>query len=204
MISFLIDFKVEYLVYHIVNSLQVPITWKIFLNDQRGPRKLDGVLSYRTLSLRAASNRELADQELKQTIRFRLEETREQDQLENTCDIGYEETEFNCSNSVESENESDSDSDWEDIEVEEEYENGTHIYNTMSLRYFARECDRYNISDRAGAKIGNGLLKDLGIVRKGCTDKLIGPSKLRRERIKWGKKLAEACRTAALPQVTKL
>ena len=110
-IPFLIDSKIEYLVYQIVNFLQVPITWKIFLNDQRGPRKLNRVLSSRTLSLRASSNTELADHELKQTTGFKLEEIRQQDQLENICDNGYEETELNCSDSVESENEFDSDSD---------------------------------------------------------------------------------------------
>ena len=54
------------------------------------------------------------------------------------------------------------DSDWEDMDNTVEKE--TKKYNTMSLQYFARECDRYGVSDRAGAKIGNGLLKDLGIV----------------------------------------
>ena len=74
----------------------------------------------------------------------------------------------------------DSDSEWEDIE-EAKSKDASKRYNTWSLKHFAQECDRYCISDRAGAKIGNGLLKDLGIVHK-----LICPSKVRRERAKWG------------------
>ena len=72
------------------------------------------------------------------------------------------------------------DSDWEDMDDTEEKE--TKHYNTMSLQYFARECDR------AGAKIGNGLLKDMGVVNKHNKDKLICPTKLRRLRKRWGAK----------------
>ena len=73
-------------------------------------------------------------------------------------------------------------------------------YNTMSLKHFSRECDRYGISDRAGVKIGNGLMKDLGIVKKERTDKLICPSKLRRERAKWGEKMERDHSQVKLPQ----
>ena len=177
----------------------MPLTWKLFLEDQRGQRKLQGVLSDKTLSLRAASNRALADQELKQIIRFKLEENAQKENSQKISDDYYEEADINLSNV--SDSDSDSDSDWVDIEEESEREMGTEHYNTMSLKYFSRECDRYRISDRAGAKIANGLLKDLGIVSKSSTDKLIGPSKLRRERAKWGKKLEEACRSVILPQV---
>ena len=44
------------------------------------------------------------------------------------------------------------------------------------------EADRYKVSDRAAAKLGNALLKDLGLVKKGFTKDLICPSKLRKER----------------------
>ena len=37
---------------------RVPLTWRAFLTDQRGDRKLEGVLNDRTLSLRAAVSRE--------------------------------------------------------------------------------------------------------------------------------------------------
>ena len=98
---------------------------------------------------------------------------------------------------VASEGDATSDSEWEDIEDDEN--ESTNSYNTISLRNFSRECDRYCVSDRAGAKIGNGLLKDLGLVKKGDTDRLICPSKLRRERAKWGAKLDEEARSVKLP-----
>ena len=56
------------------------------------------------------------------------------------------------------------------------------------------------MSDRTGAKIGNGLLKDLGIVNKDNMDKLICPTKLRRERQKWGAKLEMEQNQVKLPQ----
>ena len=75
---------------------------------------------------------------------------------------------------------------WEDEEEVVEKEN----YNTLSLKYFAREVDRYGWSDRGAAKIGNGLLKDLGLVRKGKTKMLICSAKVRRERQQWGRQAA--------------
>ena len=82
------------------------------------------------------------------------------------------------------EEESDEDSDWEwedeaDTEVNREY-------NKTSLKYFSRDCDRYKISDRAAAKLGNALMKDLGVVSRGKTKLLLCPSKVRRERQRWG------------------
>ena len=82
--------------------------------------------------------------------------------------------------------EADNDSDWEDLEKEE-----ISTYNTMPLKHFAKVCDRYVLSDRAGAMLANGLLRDLGIVKKGQTAKLVCPSKLRRQREKWGKVLVK-------------
>ena len=62
-----------------------------------------------------------------------------------------------------------------DIDEEEKPRVVTNIYNTMSLKYFSLECDRYGLSDRAAAKVGNALLKDMGIVKKGDTSLLICP-----------------------------
>ena len=67
------------------------------------------------------------------------------------------------------------------------------------MKNFARECDRYCISDRAAAKIANGLLKDLKIVKRGETSMLICPSKVRRERVRWGAKLDKEGKSAKLP-----
>ena len=77
----------------------------------------------------------------------------------------------------------DSDSDWEDYDSVEEV---SKKYNTMSLKHFAMECERYDVSDRAASKLANALMRDLGLVRKGDTEKLICPTRLRRQRKKWG------------------
>ena len=183
----------------------------MFLADQRGARLLQGVLTDRSLSLRAATSRDRADQEVKQMIRFNIEEIdRKEDkerakkersdkeiaELFSTVPVEqtYDPGETADSDTVD---ETGDDSEWEDIEDAIMLDKVK--YNTMSLKHFARECDRYRISDRAGAKIGNGLLKDHGIVKEGSTSKLICPSKLRRERLKWGDKLAQAHSALQLP-----
>ena len=53
------------------------------------------------------------------------------------------------------------------MDIEDIEEGEGEKYNTMSLKKFSRECDRYYISDRPAEKIANGLLKDLKLVRKG-------------------------------------
>ena len=61
----------------------------------------------------------------------------------------------------------------------------------IPLRRFSRECDTYKQSNRGGAKLGNALLKDLGYVTKADQSLLICPSKLRRERERWGQERVE-------------
>jgi hypothetical protein len=68
----------------------------------------------------------------------------------------------------------------------------TPEYNTLKLKNYARECDRYKASNREGAKLANALLKDLKIVTKKDCSRLICPGKLRRERLKWGGELEKA------------
>ena len=89
----------------------------------------------------------------------------------------------------------DSDSDWEDFDDVEK----TPEYNTLKLKNFARECDRYKASNREGAKLANALLKDLKIVTKKDWSKLICPGKLRRERLKWGGVLEKLHTAKPLP-----
>ena len=67
------------------------------------------------------------------------------------------------------------------------------------MKNFAREVDRYGWSDRGAAKAANGLLKDLGILKKGKTKMLICPAKVRRERQKWGKRAEDEHNTKKLP-----
>ena len=207
---------------------RVPLTWKAFLTDQRGGRKLEGVLSDRTLSLRAAVSRENQEQEARELIRYKVEELERKkrqdeerserskldielllqkvpltDRLIEEFEDGDGDVEVNAeADQVADEEEEDDDgddSDWEDIGQLAPAEEGTSKYNTMSLKHFSRECDRYGISDRAGAKVGNALLKDLGIVKRGSTSMLICPSKVRRERVKWGEKLVTEQKGRQLP-----
>ena len=170
------------------------------------------MLDSRRLSLRAAKSRECEDQLAREVVRFKLEEIQrkekskqeaeERSRLETELlfskvplepsDIGDEIEEAEGSEEDDS-----SDSDWEDTE---EIPEEPRQYNTMSLKNLSRECDRYGVSDRAGAKLGNGLLKDLGIVKRGSTRMLICPQKLERERKKWGAQLEKEHSEVELPQ----
>ena len=214
---------------------------RLFLPDQRDERQLQGVLSDRTLSLRAAASRDKEEQETREVVRYKVEELdRRKRQEEKRAErskqdielllhkvpltdnifeeLGVEdsegevivdelvvqdrEVELQVVKEVESnvEVEEENDSDWEDMDkVRIADEVTTNKYNTMSLKHFSRECERYGVSDRAGAKVGNALLKDLGIVKKGTTTLLICPSKLRRERCKWGEKLVQEHKHSKLP-----
>ena len=206
---------------------KIPLTWMAFLSDQRGERQLQGVLHDRTLSLRAAGIREREEQEAKEIIRYKVEkQSRRKGQEEERAEKSKKEIVMLLENvplteelleeldgerkndpeeivedivSAEEVQDDDSDSDWEELPADGGCSEDTSTYNTMGLKYFSRECDRYGISDRAAAKVGNALMKDLGIVKKGNTSKLICPSKVRRERCKWGNKLAKEYRETKLP-----
>ena len=56
----------------------------------------------------------------------------------------------------------------------------------LPLPKFAKECDRFKVSNRAGAALANANLKDHGMITKEDTSMMIDHSKLRRERIKAG------------------
>ena len=60
-------------------------------------------------------------------------------------------------------------------------------HNVRKLPKLARMCDRYGISDRAGAAIANAVLQDYGIIAKHNPRDVIDRSKLRRERERLGK-----------------
>ena len=55
--------------------------------------------------------------------------------------------------------------------------------------YLAQCCDRYNISDRAGAALAIGVLMDHGIIEPNDTKFVIGRNKLRRERMRHRKEI---------------
>ena len=47
--------------------------------------------------------------------------------------------------------------------MDEDEEDGK--YNWLKLKYFAREVDQYQWSDRGAAKVGNGLLKEAEVTK---------------------------------------
>ena len=182
----------------------MPIVWKYFLRDQRGERRLQGVLSDRLLSLRSAANREREEQEKREVIRYKAEELerkKRQEEEKNVKSIDDIEQQVPTLNSLEDEENvedvndeegEEDDSNWEDCEDKDTTtKSKPSKYNTIALKNFIRECERYGLSDRGAAKVANGLLRDLKIVKKGETSNLICPSKVYRERIKWGNKLAK-------------
>jgi hypothetical protein len=152
---------------------------------------LSGVLADRTLTLRTADSRGFSKEELEARERVRLKwEQQQRMKLQKEKSTrqfisapGFGEENDDEDSEVNQPNvESDSDSDWEDIPKDAiENEDGSKSsYNTTKLRYFAMEADRYKVSDRAAAKLGNALMKDLGLVKKGSTSLLLCPSKVRR------------------------
>lgn len=69
------------------------------------------------------------------------------------------------------------------------------LYNTgLKLTNLAEACDRVGVSDRSASLITNAVLKDLGLITKEDTTKIIDRSKIRRERKK--------CRTGLIKQKT--
>ena len=188
----------------------MPSPWSGFLQDQRGPRMQLTTLSDRALSLRAASCLNVTQEEMRarQYERWKLEtKTRREVQARvakeksdqekelllkkvplSSIDWGDIDPEEPSLTDSEEDSDVDSDSEWEDFDDFKQ----TPEYNTLKLKNYARECDRYKASNREGAKLANALLKDLKIVTKKDCSRLICPGKLRRERLKWGGELEKA------------
>ena len=98
-------------------------------------------------------------------------------------------------------------SDWEDggdRGLGGEGDGDVREYNTLSLPRFSRELDRYKQSNRAGAKIGNALLKDVGVVHEDNLQLLLCPAKVMRQRDKFGGIAAEAHDDKPPPGMLKL
>ena len=98
-------------------------------------------------------------------------------------------------------------SDWEDggdRGLGGEGDGDVREYNTLSLPRFSRELDRYKQSNRAGAKIGNALLKDVGVVHEDNLQLLLCPAKVMRQRDRFGGIAAEAHDDKPPPGMLKL
>ena len=187
---------------------KVPPNWIDYLKDQRSSRQSKSLLSERVRTLRDRGGvRELTQEEREEQRRMAekaAEDVRKKERLEERKRKASEDIEdlFNKA-SLDSDDEvvdtgveHEGDDDWEDVEEEVVEESG---YNTLNLKNFAREVDRYGWSDRGAAKAANGLLKDLGLVKKGKTKMLICPGKVRRERQRWGKKTEDEHNSKVLP-----
>ena len=185
---------------------QVPVDWRVFLQDQRSERKMVGYLNSTKLSLRSSTQRAAEDLKRKEEQKARLErkEERQSKRLKQE-ERSREETERLFSKVVLSEVErqdgvggGDEDQEWVDEEEAAEGEGEVkQLRNLMQLPNFARACDRFKISDRAAAFLGSALLLDYGIIKVGDTFHVIDPSKLRRQRLKWGKVIASLRKTTA-------
>ena len=67
----------------------------------------------------------------------------------------------------------------------------SHAQNRQRWTNLARMCERYQLSDRAGAAIATSTLQDMGIVNNEDKSLVIDPSKLRRERERCRKEICQ-------------
>ena len=174
---------------------QVPSAWKKFLMDQRGDRKMGGFLSSRKLSLRGATGKEKEDRKRRAEIEEKMKEKKEviekkqKKEKESKMEMEEQFKKVKLEDREDSSGKRDSDSEWEELD-DREGKKEKKKRNKKPLLNFARACDRFGISDRAGAFVGSSLLMDYGIITKEDTSHLIDPSKLRRQRLRQGKIIA--------------
>ena len=153
---------------------KVPDGWKEFLMDQRNSRGMfvGQVDRAATRDVKIELEKTHVKEEKKKREDNRRDKWKEEGAVQFQT-VSGEEFESSCSDS-------DTDGEWEDIEQPKIKR------KKLSLPRFAKECDRYKVSNRAGAALANALLKDHGILTKDDTSMMIDHSKLRRERIKAG------------------
>ena len=168
---------------------RVPDSWQPFLWDQRQERVwcLATIDRQKLKEERDRLDAQVRDMDRKESKKMKLDQqrTREAGQLDPAPDSELVDSQGDRLSSEGSDSDDSEESD------SEEETHSTIEYNTLQLRRFSRECDRYKTSNRAGAKIANGLLKDLAIVTESDKKFLVCPNKLRRERLKWGQKIVD-------------
>ena len=183
------------------SDTKVPDAWVDFLWDQRGPRKqILGGIDRKKLKLeescteREESRTERKEREEESSAMARMKADQHLvDDKASFDDLVDSQGERLSQGLVLDDDDDEVDSDWE--------EGGEHglgggeadlrEYNTLNLPRFCRELDRYKASNREGAKVGNALLKDLGVVHDKNLQFLLCPEKIRRQRMKHGKVAAE-------------
>ena len=165
----------------------VPEQWVDFLFDQRGPRQqsLGGIVRKKTkLDLDKPEPRE-RDSERAAHLKTEQDQVDLKAPFEDLVDSQGE----RLSQGLILDDENSDDSDWEEVGE----------YNTLDLPRFCRDLDRYKVSNRAAAKLGNSLLKDLGVVGAEDLKFLLCPNKVLRQRAKHGKLLAEKHKAKPAP-----
>ena len=173
---------------------KVPGEWCEYLTDQRGPRKQLALLN--RLHLRAPTvprpsvspqEKEAIEKEKRRKERCLTRVMKMQKaklRAEQEVKILKRKVTFESSSEgEEDEGTEENEEDWGDIDEK------VPEQNYLRLRNFSRECDRYKLTNRAAAKLGNALLLDVGAVTKSNCSLLLDHSKVRRERSRWGAKL---------------
>ena len=167
---------------------KVPDHWKDFLWDQRGSRQqsLAGIDRKKAKLDLDRSELELDRSERREKKEERaafLKVKSEQEQVDEKAH--FDDLVERLSQGLKlDDDDDDEESDWEEGgEKGFGGENGggegdVREYNTLNLPRFSRDLDRYKVSNRAAAKLGNSLLKDLGVVNEENLQLLLCPAKI--------------------------
>ena len=168
---------------------KVPSLERKFLLDQRSERKM--VIG----SLDKAETSKLAKRSERSSKRRKYYDsvTRNENDA-GPSSANRSETESEVEGSDQNSYHDDSDSD-DKYKSESESESSR---NMMQFPTVARECDRYNVSDTAGAAIATATLIDYGIIKKQERSSIIDRCKLRRQRQLLRARLSEEAKTSLL------
>lgn len=145
---------------------RVPIAERDFLTDQRNEKQMmiGGVDYKKTKKIQNSNTRkEIAARNSQKQPKFSSNDDR-------TGKLNEEET----TEEITKKNYSDS----------EEIQTATTSQMRLSLPNLAMVCDRYGISDRAGAAVASAVLNDFNIICDADTSKIVDRNKVRREREK--------------------
>jgi hypothetical protein len=175
-----------------IPSLEIP-----FLLDQRGSRRMHigGIDAQTTSTIRKKIrrceafdkqvSREKARMKSSQSVKRTLDNDDRDDDDDNNNDDDDDDN--NSDNNGDNNNDNNNDSNSTSSSDEEQLlkcSSATSEQMRFSLPLLAAECDRYQVSNRAGAALVNAALRDLGLVTADDRYLLIDHSKLRRERLK--------------------
>ena len=165
-------------------EVKVPKRELKFLFDQRKERKMCiGGVDERVTSMWKRSNEREKRESEKLAKKQREEEKHEEEMKEAQVEFNESYVDEGVVDEVEEMEET------EEMETDRNYEPpaacrkmGSTSQNRRKLPNTAKACDRYLVSNRAGAAIANGVLEDYGIITEADQSQVIGPTKLKDER----------------------